>query len=94
MLAIARILRTGAPVADAGRAYRGTGPGNHRADWQNHCQPEGAWVSQFCWLSRISGLLPKWQTGFYVMEHGRIIDAFATHELEANMAKLNAYLGV
>jgi branched-chain amino acid transport system ATP-binding protein len=31
---------------------------------------------------------------YYVMEHGRIIDAFANAELDANMAKLHVYLGV
>ncbi len=30
----------------------------------------------------------------YVMEHGRIIDMIANSELEANMPKLHAYLGV
>jgi branched-chain amino acid transport system ATP-binding protein len=31
---------------------------------------------------------------YYVMEHGRITDSFANTELEANMDKLHAYLGV
>ena len=31
---------------------------------------------------------------YYVMEHGQIIDTFANSELEANMEKLHAYLGV
>ncbi len=31
---------------------------------------------------------------FYVMEHGRVIDAFATADLAANMDKLHDYLGV
>jgi branched-chain amino acid transport system ATP-binding protein len=31
---------------------------------------------------------------YYVMEHGRIIDGFATAALEANRAKLQEYLGV
>ena len=31
---------------------------------------------------------------YYVMEHGRIIDAFANSELEANLDKLHDYLGV
>ncbi len=31
---------------------------------------------------------------YYVMEHGRVIDAFANTELEANLDKLNEYLGV
>ena len=31
---------------------------------------------------------------FYVMEHGHIIDGFASAELEANMTKLHEYLGV
>ncbi|MBV9627124.1 MAG: ABC transporter ATP-binding protein [Xanthobacteraceae bacterium] len=31
---------------------------------------------------------------YYVMEHGRIIDAFANTQLEANLDKLHEYLGV
>ena len=31
---------------------------------------------------------------FYVMEHGRVIDAFANADLAANMDKLHDYLGV
>ncbi|MFZ0836021.1 MAG: ABC transporter ATP-binding protein [Xanthobacteraceae bacterium] len=31
---------------------------------------------------------------YYVMEHGRIIDAFANTQLEANLDKLHDYLGV
>jgi branched-chain amino acid transport system ATP-binding protein len=31
---------------------------------------------------------------YYVMEHGRIIDRFANAELEANLGKLHDYLGV
>jgi branched-chain amino acid transport system ATP-binding protein len=31
---------------------------------------------------------------YYVMEHGRIIDRFANAELEANLGKLHEYLGV
>jgi branched-chain amino acid transport system ATP-binding protein len=30
----------------------------------------------------------------YVMEHGRIVDEFSTPELKANMGKLHEYLGV
>jgi branched-chain amino acid transport system ATP-binding protein len=31
---------------------------------------------------------------YYVMEHGKIIDTFANSELQANMGKLHQYLGV
>jgi branched-chain amino acid transport system ATP-binding protein len=31
---------------------------------------------------------------YYVMEHGKIIDTFANSELQANMSKLHQYLGV
>jgi branched-chain amino acid transport system ATP-binding protein len=31
---------------------------------------------------------------YYVMEHGKIIDTFANNELQANMSKLHEYLGV
>jgi branched-chain amino acid transport system ATP-binding protein len=31
---------------------------------------------------------------YFVMEHGRIIDGFAAPELKTNLGKLHAYLGV
>src|ERR1700743_872945 len=31
---------------------------------------------------------------YYIVEHGKIIDGFANAELQANMSKLHAYLGV
>jgi branched-chain amino acid transport system ATP-binding protein len=31
---------------------------------------------------------------YYVMEHGRIVDGFANHELDSNVGKLHEYLGV
>jgi branched-chain amino acid transport system ATP-binding protein len=31
---------------------------------------------------------------FYVMEHGKIVKQFAQHELQANMAMLQEFLGV
>jgi branched-chain amino acid transport system ATP-binding protein len=31
---------------------------------------------------------------FFIVEHGKIIDGFASAELQANMDKLHTYLGV
>ena len=31
---------------------------------------------------------------FFIVEHGKIIDGFASAELQANMTKLHTYLGV
>ena len=31
---------------------------------------------------------------YYIMEHGRVVEAFANRELDANMEKLHEYLGV
>jgi branched-chain amino acid transport system ATP-binding protein len=31
---------------------------------------------------------------FYIVEHGKIIDTFASSEIQANMEKLHNYLGV
>ena len=31
---------------------------------------------------------------YYVMEHGRVVESFASSELEANLGKLHDYLGV
>ena len=31
---------------------------------------------------------------YYVMEHGRVVESFASAELDANLGKLHDYLGV
>ena len=93
MLAIARILRTGARFLMLDEPTEGLAPviiqqiGRTIAELKR----EGFTIllveQNFRFASTVADR-------YYVMEHGRIIDAFANSELAANMDKLHDYLGV
>ena len=93
MLAIARILRTGARFLMLDEPTEGLAPviiqqiGRTIAELKR----EGFTIllveQNFRFASTVADR-------YYVMEHGRIIDAFANSELAANMDKLHEYLGV
>jgi len=93
MLAIARILRTGARFLMLDEPTEGLAP--------VIIQQIGATIARlkaqgftillveqnFRWASTIADR-------FYVVEHGKVIDGFTNAELQANMDKLQAHLGV
>jgi len=93
MLAIARILRTGARFLMLDEPTEGLAPviiqqiGRTIAELKR----EGFTIllveQNFRFASTVADR-------YYVMEHGRIIDAFANSEFAANMDKLHDYLGV
>ena len=93
MLAIARILRTGARFLMLDEPTEGLAPviiqqiGHTIA----RLKSEGFTIllveQNFRFASTVADR-------YFVMEHGRIIDAFANSELAANMQKLHEYLGV
>jgi branched-chain amino acid transport system ATP-binding protein len=93
MLAIARILRTGARLLLLDEPTEGLAP----VIVQQIHQTIGSLKSQ-----GFTVLLVEQNFQFaaavadrhYIMEHGRIIDEFTTAELKANMDKLHDYLGV
>jgi branched-chain amino acid transport system ATP-binding protein len=93
MLAIARILRTGAQFLMLDEPTEGLAPiiieqiGRTIAELKN----EGFTILLVEQNFRFAATLAD---RYVVMEHGRIVDAFANSELEANMSKLHVYLGV
>ncbi|RED33320.1 amino acid/amide ABC transporter ATP-binding protein 2 (HAAT family) [Rhodopseudomonas thermotolerans] len=93
MLAIARILRTGARFLMLDEPTEGLAPviiqqiGATIARLKN----EGFTILLVEQNFRFAATVAD---RYYVVEHGKIIDGFANSELEANMDKLHTYLGV
>jgi len=93
MLAIARILRTGARLLLLDEPTEGLAP--------VIVQQIGATIRRLK-ADGFTILLVEQNFRFaatvadrhYVMEHGRVVDAIANAELDANMGKLHEYLGV
>ena len=93
MLAIGRILRTGARLLMLDEPTEGLAPVIIQQIGRTiaRLKQEGFTIllveQNFRFASTVADR-------FYVMEHGRVIDAFANADLEANMSKLHEYLGV
>jgi len=93
MLAIGRILRTGARLLMLDEPTEGLAPviiqqiGHTIARLKQQGFTILLVEQNFRFASTVADR-------FYVMEHGRVIDAFANADLSANMDKLHDYLGV
>jgi branched-chain amino acid transport system ATP-binding protein len=93
MLAIGRILRTGARLLLLDEPTEGLAP----VIIQQIGQTIGMLKSQGYTILLVEQNFQFAATvadRYYVMEHGRVIDQFTTPELKANMEKLHDYLGV
>jgi branched-chain amino acid transport system ATP-binding protein len=93
MLAIARILRTGARLLLLDEPTEGLAP----VIMQQIGRTIGALKAEGFTILLVEQNFRFAATvadRYYVMEHGRIVDQFSTAELDANTRKLHEYLGV
>jgi branched-chain amino acid transport system ATP-binding protein len=93
MLAIGRILRTGARFLMLDEPTEGLAPVIIQQIGQTikRLKGEGFTILLVEQNFRFAATVAD---RYYIVEHGKIIDGFANAELQANMDKLHTYLGV
>jgi branched-chain amino acid transport system ATP-binding protein len=93
MLAIARILRTGARFLMLDEPTEGLAPViiQQIGHTISRLKKEGFTILLVEQNFRFAATVAD---RYYIVEHGKVIDGFANTDLQANMAKLHTYLGV
>ncbi|MGE0310118.1 MAG: ABC transporter ATP-binding protein [Lautropia sp.] len=93
MLAVARILRTGAKILLLDEISEGLAPVivQALARMIRALRERGFTILMVEQNFRFAAPLAD---RFYIMEHGRIVETFAAHELQGRMSMLHEYLGV
>jgi branched-chain amino acid transport system ATP-binding protein len=94
MLAVARILRTGAKPAAAGRNHRRPGAGDRQEAGRGDPRAQARAATPSCWWSRTSASPRPLADRHYVMEHGRIVATVQKDELASKTEMLHELLGV
>jgi len=94
MLAIGRILRTGARLLLARRADRGPRAGYRAADRPHHLAAQGGRVYHPPGRAEIFVLPRASPTATTSWQGGRVVDMIPNAELESSLKKVHEYLGV
>jgi branched-chain amino acid transport system ATP-binding protein len=94
MLAMARILRTGARLLMLDEIDGGPRPRHRAADRPGDSRDQAARLHRCCWSNRTSASPSTVADRHYVIDHGQVVEVIERNEVEAKQDRLNALLGI